>query len=128
MDGAQTALTVDASQFAIGAVLEQLVNGIWQPLGFFSKKLQEPRETKYPAFDRELLGAFLGFRHFQYFLEGRRFTLYTDKNALVPAMRKATEPHNARQTNQLSNISEFTTNIRAIEGKHNVVALSLARQ
>ena len=67
---ASTALTVDASQIAVGAVLEQLVNGIWRPLGFFSRKLREPRETKYPAFDRELLGAFLATRHFWYFLEG----------------------------------------------------------
>ena len=124
---APTALTVDASQIAVGAVLEQLVNGIWRPLGFFSRKLREPRETKYPAFDRELLGAFLATRHFRYFLEGRQFTLYTDHNSLVPALRKTAEPHNARQSNQLSNISEFTTDIRAIEGKHNVVADALSR-
>ena len=126
VEGALTAMTVDSSQTAIVAVLEQLINGIWRPLGFFSKKLREPRETKYPAFDRELLGAFLATRHFRYFLEGRQFSIYTDHNSLVPAMCKAAEPHNARQANQLSNISEFNTDIRAIEGKNNVIADALS--
>ena len=37
---AVTALTVDASQLAIGGVLEQRIDGVWRPLGFFSRKLQ----------------------------------------------------------------------------------------
>jgi len=32
-------LACDASDFAIGAVLEQRTHGNWQPLGFFSMKL-----------------------------------------------------------------------------------------
>ncbi|MED5317644.1 MAG: ribonuclease H family protein, partial [Bacteroidota bacterium] len=127
VDGAPTALTVDASQYAVGGVLEQLVNGIWRPLGFFSKRLRDPREVKYPAFDRELLGAHLATRHFRWFIEGRPFALYTDQNSLVPSMVKTTEPHNARRANQLAAISEFTTNIKPIEGKKNVVADALSR-
>ena len=33
---APTSLTVDASEQAVGAVLQQLLNAIWQPLAFFS--------------------------------------------------------------------------------------------
>ena len=63
--GVPLALTVDASLFTIGGALEQLVNGVWQPLGFFSRKLQLCHdERKYPAFDRELLGTHLATRHF----------------------------------------------------------------
>ena len=32
---AATALTVDASDIAVGAVLEQLIEGMWKPLAFF---------------------------------------------------------------------------------------------
>ena len=52
-----TALTVDASGAAIGAVLEQDL-GSWKPVAFFSRKLR-PAEKKYSAFDRELLAMYL---------------------------------------------------------------------
>ena len=45
----------DASDIEVGAVLQQRVNKVWQPLGFFSKRLQ-PGETWYNTFGRELLG------------------------------------------------------------------------
>ena len=61
---APTSLTADASEQAVGAVLQQSVNGVWVPLAFFSKKLRPP-ERKYSAFDRELLALYLGIRHFR---------------------------------------------------------------
>ena len=36
---APIALTTDASKHAMGAVLEQFREGIWRPLGFWSKHL-----------------------------------------------------------------------------------------
>jgi hypothetical protein len=51
--------------------------GPWQPLGFFSKKL-EPAQTRYSAFDRELWACFSSIRHFRHMLEGRKFILFTD--------------------------------------------------
>ena len=50
---ASTAITVDASGVAVGAVLEQLIHGSWQPLAFFSRQLH-PAEEKYSVFYREL--------------------------------------------------------------------------
>ena len=50
---ASWSITVDASDLAIGGVLEQTKNGVKRPLGFFSRKLQGP-ELRYSAFDREL--------------------------------------------------------------------------
>ena len=82
---APIALTVDASNVATGAVLEQQVNGFWQPLAFFSRQLRSP-ETKYSTFDRELLGVYLAVKQFRYYLEGRQFTVYTDHKPLVSAM------------------------------------------
>ena len=55
---AHISLTSDASEQAVGAVLEQYVQGVWQPLAFFSKRLRPP-EKKYSTFDRELLGLYL---------------------------------------------------------------------
>jgi hypothetical protein len=53
---AKLSLVVDASAAHIGACLQQRRPGSpgWEPLGFFSKKL-EPALVKYSAFDYELL-------------------------------------------------------------------------
>ena len=96
VEDAPTSLRVDASIVAIGGVLEQKTNGVWRPLGFFSRKLQTPRETKYSTFDRELLAAHFAIRHFRYFLEGRHFTLYTDQDSLVPARQPTPGPGDNR--------------------------------
>jgi len=50
---APLALVTDASTIAMGAVLQQRVQDIWQPLAFFSRKLS-PAQQKYSAYDRTL--------------------------------------------------------------------------
>lgn len=72
----------DASDSAVGAVLQQCVDGQWQPISFFSKKL-EPSETCYSTFDRELLAIYLAIKHFRCFLEGRTFHVVTDHKPLT---------------------------------------------
>ena len=62
-----TSLTVDASEQAVDAIPQQLLNGIWQYLVFFSFKKMHPPEKKYSAFDWELLALYLGVIHFRYF-------------------------------------------------------------
>jgi hypothetical protein len=51
---APLALVTDASMSAMGAVLQQRVMNAWQPLAFFSKKLNMAQQ-KYSAYGRELL-------------------------------------------------------------------------
>ena len=122
-----TALTVDASGTAVGAVLEQNIDGSdWKPVAFFSRKLR-PAEQKYSAFDRERLAAYLAIRHFRYFLEGRSFTLFTDHKPLTFAISKISDPWSPRQQRHLAYVSEFTTDVRHIEGKNNTVADTLSR-
>ena len=122
-----TALTVDASGTAVGAVLEQNSDGSdWKPVAFFSRKFR-PAEQNYSAFDRELLAAYLAIRHFRYFLEGRCFTLFTDHKPLTFAISKISDPWSPRQQRHLAYVSEFTTDVRHIEGKSNTVADTLSR-
>ena len=56
---APISLTTDASDQAVGAVLQQFVNGSWEPLAFFNKMLRLP-EKKYSVFNRELFVLYLG--------------------------------------------------------------------
>ena len=122
---AKTNITVDASDSAIGAQVEQWQKRRWVPLAFFSRKLSSA-ERKYSAFDRELLGVYQAVKHFRHFVEAKPFTVYTDHKPLTYALSSTVE-RSPRQTRQLSFISEFTTDIQYIRGKHNVVADALSR-
>ena len=97
---APTSLTVDASNTAVGAQLEQRQGRSWVPLAFFSRKLSDS-EKKYSAFDRELLAAYSATKHFRHFLEGRIFTLYTDHKPLTTALTSQAD-RSPRQTRHLS--------------------------
>ena len=119
------AIKTDASDTAIRAVLEQKIKGNWQPLAFLSKKLKTA-EQKYSTYDRELLAIYLGIKHFKYFLEGREFCIFTDHMPLTFSLAKISEPGPARQQRPLSFIAEFSSDIRHIAGKNNVVADALS--
>ena len=58
-------LSMDASALAIGATLQQRVNGTLTPIAFFSSKL-DTAQQKYSAFDRELLAIYEAVRHFHH--------------------------------------------------------------
>jgi cleavage and polyadenylation specificity factor subunit 1 len=96
--GAKNFLLVDASSKHIGAALQQrpYPAAPWQPLGFFSRKL-DAMQVKYSAFYRELLACVSGFRHFRHLLEGRQFTIYTDHKPLTYALSRTSDPWLARQ-------------------------------
>ena len=124
--GAKLAITTDASDTAIGAVLEQLVKGHWQPLGFFSRQLKGA-QLRYSAYDRELLAVHLSVKHFLYYVEGQTFTIFTDHMPLVKAIKMKSDTQSPRQARQLSSISEYSTDIQHVAGKANVVADALSR-
>ena len=119
-------LTTDASNIACGAVLEQVINGVPQPLAFFSKKLK-PAETRYSTFDRELLAVYLAVRHFKFLLEGSSFSIMTDHQPLVHAFTKSGDAWSARQQRHLAAIAEFGCSISYVPGNRNPVADALSR-
>ena len=51
----QFSITTDASDVAMGAILEQDFGSGLQPIAFSSRKLN-PTEIRYSAYERELLG------------------------------------------------------------------------
>ncbi|BHF70471.1 hypothetical protein SprV_0301352200 [Sparganum proliferum] len=123
---APISLMVDASNVAVGAILQQSPPDSTVPLAFFSKKLSKA-ETRYSTFGRELLAAYLAVRHFRHLLEGREFTIFTDHKPLTFALRSHTDKLNPREIRQLDYISQFTSDIRHIDGSRNEVANALSR-
>lgn len=125
LNNAEFNITTDASNIAVGAVLQQRNKGCWQPLAFFSKKLS-PAEVKYSTFDRELLAIYLAIKHFRHLVEGRDFSIFTDHKPLTTAIVSKSE-RSPRQLRHLDYIAQYTNDIRHIKGKHNVVSDCLSR-
>ena len=123
---APISLVTDASDVAVGAVLQQYSNGSWEPLGFFSKRLQ-PAEARYSTFGRELLAIYLGIKHFRHSLEGREFTIFTDHKPLVYALTSSADRYSPREVRHLDFIAQFTTDIRHVSGVRNEAADALSR-
>ena len=123
---APTCIITDASDVTVGAVLQQYTKGRWHPLAFFSKALK-PAETRYSTYDRELLAIYLAIKHFQYFLEERDFHVLTDHKPLVYAFSAQPDRHSPRQIRHLDLISQFTTDLRHVQGAHNAAADALSR-
>ena len=116
----------DASDTAVGAVLQQNINNHWHPISYFSKVLK-PAETHYSTFDRELLAVYLAVKQFRYFVEGRSFHVLTDHKPLIFALHTRSEKHSPRQARHLDYVTQFTSDIRHIKGTSNSPADALSR-
>ena len=116
----------DTSDVAIGAVLQQYLDGKWCPLSYFSRKLS-PTEQRYSTFDRELLAVYSAIHHFRHFLEAREFYVLTDHKPLIYSLNSKPDRHTPRQVRHLDFISQFTTDIRHIAGQGNPVTDALSR-
>ena len=127
VSGAELRINTDASARAIAGAVHQVVKGQLQPLGFFSRRTSSA-ESRYLAYDQELLAVYSTLLKFRHMLEGRTFRIYTDQKPLTSAFLKAKDPVSNRQRQQLAVISEFTTDIAHVPGMENVVADALTRQ
>lgn len=123
---APTCIKTDASDVAVGAVLQQYIQGQWLPISYFSRALKNA-ETRYSTFDRELLAIYLAVKHFRYFVEGRQFYILTDHKPLTYALATHSDRYSPRQVRHLDLISQFTTDIRHVKGRDNAVADALSR-
>jgi len=85
-------LRTDTSDTAIGGVLDQRQffegKDVERPLGYFSWKLHA-METRYPAYNQELLAISANLEHCACYVHGRRhMTIYTDHAALQHILRQ----------------------------------------
>ena len=74
-------LYTDASNFAMGAVLAQVQDGLERVICYASKTLNKA-QSRYSTTKRELLAVVNYTKHFKHYLLGRRFKIITDHRAL----------------------------------------------
>ena len=73
------------------------------------------------------MAIYLAVKHFRHLLEGRHFHVLTDHKPLTFAFDHNLDKYTPRETRQLGYLSEFTTDIRHIQGKANTAADALSR-
>lgn len=80
-------LMTDSSNFSLVVVLQQNVASGWQPLGYFSQKMNIA-QMMYSPYDKELLANYWAIRNFKDLVEGRQLIIYADHKLLVYTFKK----------------------------------------
>lgn len=78
----------DASDFAIAGVLTQSYDMVDKPIAYFSQKLSTTQQ-RYFATEKEALAVLKSIEKFRCYVEGSKFTIYTDASALTYILRSS---------------------------------------
>ena len=113
-DTAPFRLETDTSDFATGAVLEQLgSDNLWHPVAFYSKTLNDA-ERNYEIYDKELLAVVRALDEWRHYLEGGEYPvdiISDHKNLLYFATARTLTRRQARWSLFLSRFN-FTITYR----------------
>src|ERR1700677_2921263 len=121
-------LEVDASGFALGAVLTQRgKDNKRHPVAYFSTTLTEP-EQNYDIYDLELLAIVKGLRHWRQYLAGspHKITVFTDHANLQYWHQP--QKISRRIAREVLELSEFNIELKHIPGTNNGCADALSRR
>ena len=121
-EGAPICLHTDASKYAIGAYLFQIIDNKEYPIAFLSKTLQNS-QLNWSTFEKEAYAIYYSFLELEYLLHDRFFTLRTD-HANLTFIRDSGSEKVRRWKLQ---IQDYNFHIEHIEGQKNVVADAMTR-
>lgn len=115
----------DASDYAIGAVLEQNSGDGNRPISYMSEKLNE-HQINYPTHEKELYSIFRALVNWQCYIEGAEIIVYTDNKGLEYLQSQRTV--NQRQVRWLMEIFRHNIKIKYKPGISNTAADALSRR
>lgn len=116
---------VDASNYGLGGMLTQTINGKEHPVAYMSRALTGA-EKNYSITERETLSAIVALEHWRCYLEnGQKFTLYTDHSALKWFL--SLENPTGRLARWGVRLSSFNFEIKHRRGVDNVIPDALSR-
>ena len=121
----QFVVTTDASDVAIGSILEQDSGSGLQPVAFASRKLNAT-EIRYSAYERELLGIVWAIGQWKHYFQGPHPIIIQADHAPLRHLPNQTSV-NSRVWRWLSILQGYNVEIHHIPGKKNP-AESLSRQ
>lgn len=117
-------VTVDASNFACGAILSQKIGDNDLPIMYASKTFQKGELNK-PTIEKELLAIHWGINYFKTYVYGTKFLVKSDHKPLI-YLYSLKNP-SSKLTRIRLDLSEYNFEIEHIKGKENVGADALSR-
>lgn len=120
-------IEVDASDFALGAVLSQKQGDKWHPVAYISKSLNLA-ERNYQVYDKEMLGIMTALDEFRHYILGAEHTteILTDHKNL--SFFKQPQKLNRRQARWAVELQDYDIHIVHVPGKENGKADLLSRR
>ena len=124
----ETRVKCDASKEGLGACLEQKQNNTWHPIAYASRFLNT-NEQRYCINELELLAVVWSLEHFKYYLYGSHFTLQTDHQALLSALKnnRGNKTYQSRLTRWVDRLLPFHFKVEHNAGKNMGFADYLSR-
>ena len=115
-------LYTDASDYGIGGYLCQVIDNIEYPIAFISKTLSKA-EKKWSVYEKEAYAIFYALRKWEHYLQGVKFTLFTDHRNLTFLEK---DPSPKVQRWRIA-VQEYDFDVAFIEGVKNVIADGFSR-
>src|ERR1043165_5783038 len=120
-------LSCDASDKALGYVLQQLDDsGKMRTVSSNGRSLN-PIETRYSTVERECLGIVEGIKFFRPYLAARKFVVLTDHKGLSVLTNDKSKLKNARLMRWSVYLSQYQFSIQHVSGTNNVLADAISR-
>ncbi|GBG59910.1 hypothetical protein CBR_g66715 [Chara braunii] len=118
-------VTTDASQYCIGAVLQQDDDNGYRPVEFISARMPSEKVAT-STYERELYALRQALEHWKHYLLGRHFKVYSDHETL--RWLKTQAKMTPKLTMWAAEIDQYDFELKPFKGKYNVVADALSRR
>jgi hypothetical protein len=127
IDNAPFRVEADVSNYALGAVLSQLIEGKWHPIAYMSKAMSET-ERNYEIYDKEMLSIMTTLDEWRQYLMGASedFEIWSDHQNLQ-YFRKP-QKLNRRQVHWVSELADYHFTLHHKPGKTHVKPNVLSRR
>ncbi|GBG66385.1 hypothetical protein CBR_g60037 [Chara braunii] len=118
-------ITTNASQYGIGAVLQQYDSNGYKPVEFMLARMPSEKVAT-STYERELYALRQALEHWKHYLLGRHFKVYSDHETLK--WLKTQTKMTPKLTRWAAKINQYDFELKPIKGKYNVVADALSRR
>ncbi|GBG70850.1 hypothetical protein CBR_g8150 [Chara braunii] len=118
-------VTTNASQYGIGAVLQQDDGNGYRPVEFMSARMPS-KKVATSTYERELYALRQALEHWKHYLLGRHFKVYSDHETL--RWLKTQAKMTPKLTRWAAKIDQYDFELKLVKGKYNIVADALSRK